>query len=163
LSNYKTEKAEGDKMNIRRIAQAIRLMESFNEDEKRLLNTLMMASTAEREVLVESLQPQSKSSSKKSSKKSAGKSSRASSLERQIKANTAHVKADGDEFPDLLGGHEPCAFKFTGGEQCAAASDSNIHHLKTVVGYHEFQPTPLSTKDDSYEANSAAATSATGD
>jgi hypothetical protein len=71
--------------------------------------------------------------------KSAGKSARAASLGEAIKKTPKNNVGDDDEFPDLLGGHEPCVFDIYG-QQCGAASDANIHHLQNVEGYHEFQP-----------------------
>lgn len=106
--------------------------------------------------------------SSKQGKKPTKKSSRASSLERQIKANTARIIADdGDHglrnaaLEDITGESQERCMATDEDGPCGYPPDHNIHHLKAVVGYHKFQPAPLSTKDDNYDGETA--TSVTGD
>lgn len=78
--------------------------------------------------------------SRKKSSKPASKSARGQSLSNAIQRTPKTRVGDSDEFPDLLGGHEPCVFQYADGQQCQAAVDANVHHLTITQGYHPFEP-----------------------
>lgn len=135
-------------MNIRAVLRTYSALRQMSPDDIALLETLRALNDNDRELLVEMMtdKPTGKKASKKpSTKSSLSKSPRATGIEQQLskrreQGRAGTTSADDDDFPDLLGGHEPCAFQYEAGVVCEAASDANVHHLQTDSLYHPFQP-----------------------
>lgn len=79
---------------------------------------------------------------KKKSTKVGGKSARAQGLSEAIRQNVQRRTPGSetvDDLSDLTGGFAACSYQWPGsGLKCDAAADSNIHHLTSATGYHEF-------------------------
>lgn len=113
-------------MNIRNVLKVYSLQRQFTDDESALLATLRELSDTERELLVESLQPQ-KAAVKKRKPRGGGKSQRAASLAEHLKTT--------------MGKPQLCAFTMDNGDACRGPEDDAIHDPGAgYAGYHVFQP-----------------------
>lgn len=117
-------------MNIRSILKIYTLERQLNPDDIALLNTLRSMNESERELLVESLSPASKTTKKvgrKASSKSAGKSSRASGMAAIISGNLSQRR-------QII-----CGYIYPDKSACNQPEDNPIHAVDGgYAGYHEF-------------------------
>lgn len=137
-------------MNLRNVLRTYALLRQLSDDETALLNTLRSMNDAERESLVVALSPE-KSTTKRGAKKVSSKSSRASGMaaainrslsqQRQATKNDDRDNNDADNDPN-----EHCQKEFPGGFVCNEPADANVHHLRGVTGYHEFDAGKLSAQ-----------------
>lgn len=131
-------------MNYRLVLKTYTALRQLTDEETALLETLRNMTDAERELTVETLSPQVKST-KKAGKKAAGKSRRASGMAEAIRNSVERGRVASND-------NALCDYVFTGGGSCKRSADHNIHHLQTDSLYHEF----TAAKDDSYETQAAA-------
>ena len=154
-------------MNLRNVLRTYSLLRQLSDDESALLATLRAMSDSERELLVESLQPDKGAGKKKAAaKKSAGKSPRASNMAATLGKNLAQQRKpmcatcgstdpnDGDhgtgegqhEFSTDVGGRlqklmsneDRCTFEIDG-KVCKGLAGDAIHDATMGYGgYHEF-------------------------
>jgi hypothetical protein len=116
-------------MNIRNVLRAYSLLHQLTDDESALLETLRGLSENERDLLVESLQPEKVV--KKAAKKEASKSQRASGMAAAIKKSLESQKRVTD--------NGKCTFVFTDNQVCLAREDDPIHDQSFgYAGYHPF-------------------------
>lgn len=135
-------------MNFRAVLKVYNGLRQLTDDESALLNTLRAMNDTERELLVESLQPQ-KAAGKKAAKarKSASKSPRATSLSSVIQ-RTPKTKDDDDSSS------QQCSYQM-GDETCDATISDPIHDESFgYAGYHPFQPLARSAVPPSIPASS---------
>lgn len=121
-------------MNLKLVLRTYSALRQLTDDESALLNTLRAMNDTERELLVESLQPQ-KAAGKKAAKarKSASKSPRATSLSSVIQ-RTPKTKDDDDSSS------QQCSYQM-GNETCDATISDPIHDESFgYTGYHTFVP-----------------------
>lgn len=132
-------------MNLKLVLRTYSALRQLTDDETALLETLRSMTDAERELTVETLSPQVKST-KKAGKKGAGKSRRGQSLSETVKGNLQRRE------PTIGGFADDVDYLADKCSKCPYGSDHNIHHLATAAGYHEF----TAAKDDNYEMQTAA-------
>lgn len=127
-------------MNLKLILRTYSALRQLTDDETALLETLRGLTDTERELIIEALSPQTKST-KKSSKKPS-KSRRASGLRDAI--------SRGNPTPEQP--QRPCAYQQIGGNgslvDCGALRGNPIHDSTFgYAGYHEFSPASVATID----------------
>lgn len=134
-------------MNWKLVLRIYGNLRQLTDDESVLLNTLRAMSDTERELLVESLQPQKLAGRKAAkSRKSGSKSPRATSLSSVIQ-RTPKTKDDD-------GSSQPCSY-LMGNESCDAVVGDPIHDKSFgYAGYHPFQPPAQSAVLSSTPTNS---------
>lgn len=132
-------------MNIRNVLKTYANLRQLTDDETALLNTLRSLNDSERELVVQSLQPEK--AGKKSSKKPS-KSKRASGLGDAIKSNLE--RRDAASATDGI----RCAYRYpkggiNSGQMCDENADNDVHDpLAGYAGYHAFTIASLSTSTE---------------
>ena len=143
-------------MNLRNVLRAFTLLRQLTDDESALLVTLRGMSEGERELLVESLNPE------KPTKPATAKTFERCARCGNTKRHSFHKDSSSDHYHEFQvpvavakksqrasslarqiksaglpkgdGKKEPAC------STCDFDSDHNIHHLATTEGYHNFQP-----------------------
>lgn len=127
-------------MNWKLVLRIYGNLRQLTDDESALLSTLRAMNDTERELLVESLQPQ-KPAGKRAAKKSAGKSRKAASLGEAVKGNLQRREPTVGGFADDVD-HLRCTSRYDNAKGiCNEAEDNPIHDPALGYGgYHEFVP-----------------------
>lgn len=148
-------------MNVKLITRALHTLSLLSDEDYEMVLKFRALNEDERGLLITVLEPSKpagKKASKKSSKSSPSsfKSPRATGIEQQLskrreqgreaqgditvplagvetQGETGNVRASRDyESPDR------CSFVRDDGKRCLLLSDHNVHHMKSVYGYHPF-------------------------